>query len=119
MQKTTALLLRVIRMLRLLFQIASGLLQSIVYPYFPLNVQRRMMQNWAAGLLSTLEIRLHCYGRSPALEMPRVLFAANHVSWLDVCVLMAACPTRFVAKAEISKWLVLGLLSRNAGTLFI
>ncbi|MDO8894329.1 1-acyl-sn-glycerol-3-phosphate acyltransferase, partial [Nitrosomonas sp.] len=34
-------------------------------------------------------------------------------------VLMAACPTRFVAKAEISKWPVLGLLSRNAGTLFI
>mgnify|MGYP003379137077 CR=1 FL=1 len=32
---------------------------------------------------------------------------------------MAACPTRFVAKAEISKWPVLGLLGRNAGTLFI
>lgn len=119
MQKTTPLLLRVIRLVRLLFQIISGLLQSIVYPYLPLNVQRRMMQNWAAGLLSTLEIRLHCYGRSPALEVPHVLFAANHVSWLDVCVLMAACPTRFVAKAEISKWPVLGLLSRNAGTLFI
>lgn len=119
MQKTTPLLLRVIRMVRLLFQIASGLLQSIVYPYFPQNIQRRMMRNWAAGLLSILEIKLHCYGSLPAAEVPRVLFAANHVSWLDVCVLMAACPTRFVAKAEISKWPVLGLLSRNAGTLFI
>ena len=119
MQKTTPLLLRVIRMVRLLFQIASGLLQSIVYPYFPQNIQRRMMQNWAAGLLSILEIRLHCYGSLPAAEVTRALFAANHVSWLDVCVLMAACPTRFVAKAEISKWPVLGLLSRNAGTLFI
>jgi len=119
MQKTTPLLLRVMRLVRLLFQIASGLLQSIVYPYFPQNIQRRMMQNWAAGLLSILEIRLHCYGSLPAAEVPRVLFAANHVSWLDVCVLMAACPTRFVAKAEISKWPVLGLLGRNAGTLFI
>jgi 1-acyl-sn-glycerol-3-phosphate acyltransferase len=119
MQKTTPQLLRVIRMIRLLFQIASGLLQSIVYPYFPLNVQRRMMQKWAAGLLAIFNIRLHCHGSLPAAEVPRVLFAANHVSWLDVCVLMAACPTRFVAKAEISKWPVLGLLSRNAGTLFI
>lgn len=52
-------------------------------------------------------------------QVQRVLLAANHVSWLDVCVLMAAHPTRFVAKAEISKWPVLGLLSRNVGTLFI
>lgn len=119
MQKITPLLLRVIRLVRLLCQIISGLLQSVVYPYFPLNVQRRMMQNWAAGLLSILEIRLHCHGSMPALEIPRVLFAANHVSWLDICVLMAACPTRFVAKAEISKWPILGMLCRNVGTLFI
>ncbi|MBK6959410.1 MAG: 1-acyl-sn-glycerol-3-phosphate acyltransferase [Nitrosomonas sp.] len=119
MHKTTPLLLRIMRLIRFFPHIFSGLLQSIVYPYFPQNIQRRMMQNWAAGLLAILEIRLHCYGSLPAAEVPRVLFAANHVSWLDVCVLMAACPTRFVAKAEISKWPVLGLLSRNAGTLFI
>jgi 1-acyl-sn-glycerol-3-phosphate acyltransferase len=119
MQKTTALPIRIIRLIRLLLHVVSGLLQSIVYPYFPLDMRRRMMKNWAAGLLSILNIRLHCHGRSPTPEMPRVLFAANHVSWLDVCVLMAACPTRFVAKAEISNWLLLGLLSRNVGTLFI
>lgn len=118
-QKTTPLPLRIIRLIRLLLHIASGLLQSIVYPYFPLNIQRRMMQNWATGLLSILNIRLHCHGRPPTLEMPRVLFAANHVSWLDVCVLMATCPTRFIAKAEISNWPILGLLTRNVGTLFI
>jgi 1-acyl-sn-glycerol-3-phosphate acyltransferase len=119
MQKTSPLLLRVIRLIHLLFHVVSGLLQSMVYPYFPLHIQRHMMQRWATGLLSILNIKLCCHGRLPGLEVPRVLFAANHVSWLDVCVLMAACPTRFVAKAEISNWPVLGLLSRNAGTLFI
>lgn len=119
MQKTTPLLLRFIRLIHFLLHIASGLLQSIVYPYFPLHIQRRMMQHWAMGLLSILNIRLQCHGSLPGLEIPRVLFAANHVSWLDVCVLMAACPARFVAKAEISHWPVFGLLSRNVGTLFI
>ncbi|MBP6057203.1 MAG: 1-acyl-sn-glycerol-3-phosphate acyltransferase [Nitrosomonas sp.] len=119
MQKTTPLLLRLIRLTQLLLHVASGLLQSIVYPYFPLHIQRRMMQRWAMGLLSILHIKLQCHGRLPGVEVPRALFAANHVSWLDVCVLMAVCPTRFVAKAEISHWPVLGLLSRNAGTLFI
>ena len=91
----------------------------MVYPYFPVPIQRSMMQRWAERLLKILNIKLHCQGRVPGWEIPRALFAANHVSWLDVCVLMAACPTRFVAKAEISRWPLLGLLSRNAGTLFI
>ncbi len=119
MHKTTPLLLRIIRLIRFLLHITSGLLQSIVYPWLPLNIQRPMMQRWAAGLLVILGIKLHCHGKLPTLELPRVLIAANHVSWLDVCVLMAVCPARFVAKAEISKWPILGLLSRNVGTLFI
>jgi 1-acyl-sn-glycerol-3-phosphate acyltransferase len=119
MQKNTPLLLRFLRLMRLLFHVASGLLQSVVYPYFPLSIQRKLMQRWAGGLLSVLEIRLQCHGRLPAAEIPCVLLAANHISWLDVCVLMAACPTRFVAKAEINRWPVLGRLSRNVGTLFI
>lgn len=119
MQKTTSLLLRFIRLNRLLCHVISGLLQSIIYPYISLHIQQRLMRRWATGLLAILNIRLHCHGSLPVLEMPRVLLAANHVSWLDVCVLMAVCPTRFVAKAEISKWPILGLLSRNVGTLFI
>lgn len=119
MQKNIPSLLQFIRLIRLLFHVVSGLLQSMVYPYFPLHIQRSMMQRWSAGLLSILAVRLRCYGKSPTLEIPRALLAANHVSWLDVCVLMAACPTRFVAKAEISRWPVLGMLCRNVGTLFI
>ena len=119
MQTLTPALLRIMRLTHLLIHVVSGLLQSIVYPYFPHNIQRRMMQNWSVGVLAILNIKLHSHGKAPGHEIPRVLFAANHVSWLDVCVLMAACPTRFVAKAEISHWPILGLLSRNAGTLFI
>lgn len=118
MQKNIPPLLQFIRLLRLLLHVASGLLQSMAYPYFPLRIQRSMMQRWASGLLSILSIRLHCCGSPPASEKGALL-AANHVSWLDVCVLMAACPTRFVAKSEISRWPVLGMLCRNAGTLFI
>ncbi|PSJ18248.1 lysophospholipid acyltransferase family protein [Nitrosomonas supralitoralis] len=119
MQKSTPVLLRFIRLMRLLFHVASGLLQSLVYPYFPLPIQRKMMQRWSGDLLSILAIRLQCHGRLPTVEIPCVMMASNHVSWLDVCVLMTACPTRFVAKAEISRWPILGRLSKNVGTLFI
>ena len=119
MQKTTHPFIRIIRLIRLLLHVISGLLQSTIYPRFSRQTQRRMMQHWAKGLLKTLNIRLYCNGEPPIFDIPRVLFAANHVSWLDVCAMMAACPTRFVAKAEISSWPILGLLCRNTGTLFI
>ena len=119
MQKNTPYLLRIFRLISLLLHIISGLLQSIVYPFFSLRIQRNMMQRWANGLLSILSIKLKCYGTLPNPEVSPTLLVANHISWLDICILMAACPTRFVAKSEISQWPILGLLCRNAGTLFI
>ncbi|MDQ3184928.1 MAG: 1-acyl-sn-glycerol-3-phosphate acyltransferase [Pseudomonadota bacterium] len=78
-----------------------------------------MAQNWSAGLLAILCIRLRYSGAVPGAEMERVMLAANHVSWLDVYSLNAVCPAHFVAKSEIREWPLLGWLSRNAGTLFI
>jgi len=119
MYPTTHLPLRIFRLTRLLLHVVSGFIQSLFYSYFSQSVQRRLMQNWAAGFLDILNIQLHCGGKPPTIAEQRVLLAANHVSWLDICVLMAACPTRFVAKSEISHWPVIGLLGRNVGTLFI
>ncbi|SIO35693.1 lysophospholipid acyltransferase family protein [Nitrosomonas cryotolerans] len=118
-RNTTRLTVQVIRLARLFLHIVSGLIQSVVYPHFSQSTQRRLMQNWAAGLLAILNIKLHCKGKPPTVREQQVIFAANHVSWLDICVLMAACPTRFVAKAEIRNWPVFGFLSRKVGTLFI
>jgi 1-acyl-sn-glycerol-3-phosphate acyltransferase len=48
-----------------------------------------------------------------------VLVVANHISWLDIFVLNAHHPVRFVAKAEIAKWPVVSRMIRGAGTVFI
>jgi 1-acyl-sn-glycerol-3-phosphate acyltransferase len=48
------------------------------------------------------------------------LIVANHVSWIDIAALHAALPqARFVSKADVLAWPLLGWLIRNAGTLFI
>ena len=50
----------------------------------------------------------------------RSLLVANHVSWLDIAAIHAAAPhARFVAKAELRRWPLLGWMSHAAGTLFI
>lgn len=48
-----------------------------------------------------------------------VLILANHVSWLDICVISAAAPTVFVAKNEIAGWPVFGWLAKLQRSIFI
>jgi 1-acyl-sn-glycerol-3-phosphate acyltransferase len=45
--------------------------------------------------------------------------AANHISWLDILVMHAACHCRFVAKSEIRSWPLVGVLTTGGGSLYI
>ena len=47
-----------------------------------------------------------------------VLFASNHISWLDIPVLHSACAMGFVGKAEIDTWPVFNFIARAGGTIF-
>jgi len=53
------------------------------------------------------------------LRNGNVLVVANHVSWLDVFVLNAIHPVRFVAKAELGRWPIARAMVHGAGTLLI
>jgi 1-acyl-sn-glycerol-3-phosphate acyltransferase len=49
-----------------------------------------------------------------------LLIASNHTSWLDITVLGGLMkPLSFVAKSEVARWPVLGLLARLQRTIFI
>jgi 1-acyl-sn-glycerol-3-phosphate acyltransferase len=82
----------------------------------PLQRQQRV-QAWSAHLVHLIGIRMVVSGPS-ALPGP-LLLMANHISWLDITSLHAARFCRFVAKADIKSWPVLGALAAGSGTLFI
>ena len=63
-------------------------------------------------------MRLAVSGTWAPGAQPAIL-VANHVSWLDIYVLNAFCPSLFVAKSEIAHWPLLGTLARKSGTVFI
>jgi 1-acyl-sn-glycerol-3-phosphate acyltransferase len=52
-------------------------------------------------------------------QAPRLLIAANHVSWLDISVLIARAPVVFVAKSEVATWPLFGLLARLNRSVFV
>lgn len=112
-------LIRCTRFVRLMLHIASGLLQSLFLPYADATRRDRMIREWAQKFLHILNIKLSASDIPPVCNQQGKLLVANHTSWLDIIVILAAYPVRFVAKAEIGSWPLLNRLCRNAGTLFI
>lgn len=48
-----------------------------------------------------------------------VIYICNHMSWLDVPVLGTILPSVFVAKGDIEKWPIMGLVSQIGRTIFV
>lgn len=78
--------------------------------------REKLAQRWHRRLLAILGLRLRVEGMP--LREPH-LTVANHVSWLDIPVLGAIEPTRFVGKSEIRDWPVAGWLASAAGTFYL
>ena len=75
------------------------------------------VQDWARGLLRVLGLDLEVHGE-PVARGP-ALIVANHISWLDILALHAARFCRFVSKADVHHWPLIGPLATGAGTLYI
>jgi len=79
--------------------------------------RRQCIQWWSAKLLRLMGLALEVQG---VPQPGPLLVVANHVSWLDIAALHAGCPqARFVSKADVLRWPLIGWLVRGAGTLFI
>ena len=50
---------------------------------------------------------------------PGGVLIANHVSWLDVFVINATCPSTFISKAEVRAWPVIGWFAARNETVFL
>ncbi|MFN4291680.1 MAG: lysophospholipid acyltransferase family protein [Permianibacter sp.] len=79
-------------------------------------VLQPFMQPWFQVVVHLLGVRQSCAGRRPAAG---TLLLCNHISWLDIVVIGAQLPVRFVAKAEVRRWPLLGTLAAAAGTVFL
>jgi 1-acyl-sn-glycerol-3-phosphate acyltransferase len=92
---------------------------AIVLPVAGPAARDRLIARWSRRLLGILRIELHAPGSPAPGEWAGSMIAANHVSWLDVVVINAVCPARFVAKAEVRDWPLIGWMTQKTGNLFI
>lgn len=106
------------RLWRACTHIVAGLLTILLrFPRLSSEQREIRVQVWSRELLARLGIRLQVQGNAN-LPGP-LLLVANHISWLDITSLHAARFCRFVSKADVKAWPLIGALASGVGTLFI
>lgn len=106
------------RFARLLGHVLRGAITARTQlPALPTAARAPLVEAWAQGFLARAGVTLRIQGQ-PCAQRP-LLVVANHQSWLDIPTLHAARSCRFVSKAEIAHWPIVGGLAAAAGTLFI
>ncbi|MEP7327828.1 MAG: lysophospholipid acyltransferase family protein [Betaproteobacteria bacterium] len=90
----------------------------LIFPLVSATTRRALIKRWSARLLRILAVEARFDGEM-ATQGGNVLVVANHISWLDIFVLNAVHPVRFVAKSELTQWPVISQMIRGAGTVFI
>jgi len=106
------------RLLRVLAHLIMGLcLCGLLFPFLGHDQRMARIRRWSRQLLRIFGVSAE---QAPAGGgAANGLWVANHVSWIDIFVINALFPSRFVAKSEVRGWPLVGVLCAWAGTIFV
>jgi 1-acyl-sn-glycerol-3-phosphate acyltransferase len=108
------------KLLRVFMHLFAGMATcAFVFPLTNQAGRERRIKKWSVKLLGICGVRVEIVHAVPSALPSRALIVANHVSWLDIFVVNALIPCRFVAKSEIRSWPLIGWLCAKSGTIFI
>ncbi len=80
------------------------------------TVRRAVLRCWGRASLAILGCRVTVRGKAPGSPF---LLISNHLSYVDIFLLSAFAPGRFVSKAEIRDWPVAGAMCRTVDIIFV
>lgn len=110
--------MRAFGILRVVAHIARAVLKLLTQARHWSEAERaEEIARWARGVFALFGMKLIVRG-APSRDVG-LLYAGNHVSWLDIYALLASADLRFVAKSEVRDWPVIGWLASRVGTQFI
>ncbi|NCV61208.1 MAG: 1-acyl-sn-glycerol-3-phosphate acyltransferase [Betaproteobacteria bacterium] len=111
-----------LRSARLLGTVLWGLLAVLaVYPLVSAAGQLAIKRSWSRQMLKACGLAFEIQAAPDGViePQPGELVVMNHISFIDILALDALRPVHFIAKSEIRKWPVIGILCDRTGTIFI
>lgn len=113
---------RYLKISRLTIHLLHGFfITFVIFPWLKKESKKSHVQRWSQKLLAIFNVRAKMNLADMNLADTSVgsVIVANHISWLDIFVINSLAPSRFVAKADIRGWPMLGWLAEKGGTIFI
>jgi 1-acyl-sn-glycerol-3-phosphate acyltransferase len=75
-----------------------------------------LLQRWSRHACRLLRLDVHLHG-APSPEP--CIYVSNHRSYLDIPLLAAVLRARFLSRADLAHWPLVGPAARAAGTVFV
>lgn len=105
------------RLMRIVVHIGRGVwMARVAFIDRPPEERDEVVRRWSGKMLQALGVKLVVQGEVP---QGGKLVVSNHVSWLDIVAINSVLPSRFVSKAEVARWPVVGFMVTAAGTLYL
>lgn len=100
--------------LYLIYLAGYGLLRIFRKPAH--NWLNYILKFWGKTTAKFLSITVRVEGKRPR---PPFFLVSNHLSYVDIIVLLKTLDTTIVSKSEVKDWPVVGLIARSIGIVFI
>ncbi len=118
-QNSSSKIFPILIWVRVFIHVLAGVFTlSFLFPFIGRTQKDRKIKLWSKRLLRIFNLKLVATGLEQVTTSP-ALFAANHISWLDIHAINACKPIRFVAKSEVKSWPIFGWMAKQLGTVFI
>jgi len=110
-----------LRLTHLLLLAPYAFLLAALLPFGGRKWRYTLVRHWSSRALRAMRVRVHVHPQEPgARQLPSAgMLLPNHMSWLDIVVMNAILPSRFVTKDDVRKWPVIGWIACCIGTLFV
>jgi 1-acyl-sn-glycerol-3-phosphate acyltransferase len=111
------------RILILLLVMALGTAVILFTAWIPVNIRGIRLSAWPTTLLARFILRLFRiraeYYHAERITKHQGFVFPNHVSSLDIVMMQALMPMRFLSKAELRSWPLIGWIARAISTVFV
>lgn len=93
-----------------------GRVPAWIVPALAVPLHLAPVRWWARSSLRILGVRLTVEGTPPR---PPFVLVLNHLSYVDILVVLAHVDALMLSKSEVGSWPLIGFLARSTGTLFV
>lgn len=100
----------------MLVVLVAGMWTAARWPSRQRGWRNLIVKRWARGMARIVNMRMRIHGPKPTAPF---FLVANHLSYVDIVLMLAHLDGVFVAKHELNQWPVVGYLTRLVGTIFV